>query len=49
MIPGHKPFIEAGHAKHKVCVRFYSIRDSGVVDRVCAPLDYGLVENSRTR
>jgi hypothetical protein len=41
MIPGHKQFIEAVHAKHKVCVRFYSAADSGVVDRVCAPLDYG--------
>ena len=41
MIPTHKQFIEAIHAKNKVCVRFYSAADSGVVDRVCAPLDYG--------
>jgi hypothetical protein len=42
MIPGHKQFIEAIQTKHKVCVRFYSLADSGAVDRVCAPLDYGL-------
>ena len=41
MIPAHKQFIEAIHAKHKVCVRYYSTADNGVVDRVCAPLDYG--------
>ena len=41
MIPAHKQFIEAIHAKKKVCVRFYSQPDSGVVDRVCAPMDYG--------
>jgi len=41
MIPSHKQFIEAIHAKYKVCVRFYSTADNGVVDRVCAPLDYG--------
>ena len=41
MISGHNQFIEAIHAKHKVCIRFYSLADSGVVDRVCAPLDYG--------
>jgi hypothetical protein len=41
MIPAHKQFIEAIQAKHKVCVRFYSTADNGVVDRVCAPLDYG--------
>jgi hypothetical protein len=41
MIQNHKQFIEAIHARHKVCVRFYSLADSGVVDRVCAPLDFG--------
>ena len=41
MIPNHKQFIEAIHAKKKVCVRFYSKADSGVLDRVCAPMDYG--------
>ena len=43
MIPNHKQFIEAIHAKMKVNVRFYSIADSGVVDLVCAPMDYGAV------
>src|SRR4051794_3733368 len=41
MIPAHQHFLEALHAKQKVCVRFYSNADSGVIDRVCAPLDYG--------
>jgi hypothetical protein len=41
MIPNHKQFIEAIHEKKKVSVRFYSKADSGVLDRVCAPMDYG--------
>jgi hypothetical protein len=41
MIPNHTRFIEAIHEKKKVCVRFYSTADSGVLDRVCAPTDYG--------
>ncbi len=41
MIPNHTGFIEAINAKKKVCVRFYSKADSGVLDRVCAPMDYG--------
>ena len=41
MIPTHKQFIEAIHAKKKVSVRFDSKADNGVVDRVCAPMDYG--------
>ena len=41
MIPNHNQFVEAIHAKKKVWVRFYSNADSGVLDRVCAPLDYG--------
>lgn len=40
-IPNHKDFIEAIQGKKKVSVRFYSIPDSGVIDLVCAPLDYG--------
>jgi len=43
MIPNHKQFIEAIRAKKKVNVRFYSKADSGVVDLVCAPMDYGAV------
>lgn len=41
MIANHKTFIEAINTKRKVRVRFYSVADSGVVDRVCVPLDYG--------
>lgn len=41
MIPNHKEFIEAIKQRNKVCLRFYSIADSGVTDLVCAPLDYG--------
>ena len=41
MIPNHPRFIEALHEKKKVRVRFYSEADSGVLDRVCAPMDYG--------
>jgi hypothetical protein len=41
MIPNHPRFIEAINEKKKVSVRFYSKADSGVLDRVCAPMDYG--------
>jgi hypothetical protein len=41
MITNHKEFIEAVKEKKKVCLRFYSKADSGVIDLVCAPLDYG--------
>jgi hypothetical protein len=41
MIPNHQQFIEAIAAKTKVCLRFYSIPDAQVVDRICAPLEYG--------
>jgi len=41
MIPKHKQFIEAIKEKNKVCLRFYSEADSGVIDLVCAPMDYG--------
>jgi hypothetical protein len=41
MIANHKQFVEAIGEKKKVCVRFYSTADSGVIDLVCAPLDYG--------
>jgi hypothetical protein len=41
MIPNHKEFIEAIKEKTKVCLRFYSIADSQVIDLVCAPMDYG--------
>jgi hypothetical protein len=42
MIPNHERFLEAIREKRKVRVRLYSVADNGVVDRVCAPLDYGL-------
>jgi hypothetical protein len=41
MIPNHKQFIEAISEKKKVSLRYYSKADSGVLDRVCAPMDYG--------
>jgi hypothetical protein len=41
MIPNHQRFIEAIHKKKKVCLRFYSKADRGVLERVCAPMDYG--------
>ena len=41
MIPNHPDFIEAIHERKKVNVRFYSTPDADVVDRICAPLDYG--------
>jgi len=41
MIPNHARFLEALSEKKKVSVRFYSKADSGVLDRVCAPMDYG--------
>ena len=41
MIQNHSWFIDAINEKKKVRVRFYSIADSGVLDRVCAPMDYG--------
>jgi hypothetical protein len=41
MIPNHTRFIEAIHQRKKVSVRYYSQADSGVLDRVCAPVDYG--------
>jgi hypothetical protein len=46
MIQNHEAFIEAIHKRSKVCVRFYSHRDAGVLDRVCAPVDYGPDINS---
>jgi hypothetical protein len=41
MIPNHSQYLEAIHAKKKVCVRFFSKADNGLLDRVCAPMDYG--------
>jgi len=41
MIPNHAQFLSAIQEHKKVWVRFYSTADSGVLDRVCAPMDYG--------
>jgi hypothetical protein len=41
MIPNHSQFITAIQEHKKVWLRFYSTADSGVLDRVCAPMDYG--------
>jgi len=41
MIPNHTQFTAAIEDRKKVCVRFYSKPDNGVLDRVCAPMDYG--------
>ena len=41
MIPNHPQFLAAIQAQQKVSVRFYSKPDSGVLDRVCAPMAYG--------
>jgi hypothetical protein len=41
MIANHSQFIDALKEERKVRVRFYSPADSGVVDCVCAPMDYG--------
>ena len=41
MIPNHAQFLAACQKKQKVCVRFYSRSDSGILNLVCAPMDYG--------
>jgi hypothetical protein len=42
MIPKHAEFLQAIQDHKKVWVKFYSQADSGVLERTCAPLDYGL-------
>jgi len=41
MIAKHPQFIEALEERKKVRVKFYSVADSGVLDLVLAPMDYG--------
>jgi hypothetical protein len=41
MIPNHAQFMTAIQEHKKVWLRFYSTADSGLLDRVCAPMDYG--------
>jgi hypothetical protein len=45
MIPNHEQFLAAIKDHKKVNVRFYSKPDSGVLHRVCVPMDYGPGEN----
>jgi hypothetical protein len=42
MIPNHAEFLAAVKDHRKIWLRFYSTPDSGLLDRVCAPLNYGL-------
>ena len=41
MIPNHAEFLAAINDHKKVWLRFYSTADSGVLDRVCVPMNYG--------
>jgi hypothetical protein len=41
MIPNHAEFLAAIHDHKKVWLRYYSTPDSGLLDRVCAPMNYG--------
>jgi hypothetical protein len=41
MIANHSDFIEAIGERKKVRISFYSQADEGVLDHVCAPIDYG--------
>lgn len=41
MIPNHSQFLEAVAERKKVQTKFYSKADSGVIERICAPVDYG--------
>ena len=41
MLVNHAQFVEAIREKKLVRIVFYSIPDSGKVDRECMPLDYG--------
>ena len=40
-------FIAAIHSKNKVLVSFHSKEDEQVIDRKCAPMDYGPIRNSK--
>jgi len=41
MILKHAEFLQAIKEKRKVWVKFYSHADSGVLERSCAPMEYG--------
>ncbi len=34
-------FIQAIHNQRKILIKFYSKEDRGVLQRTCAPMDYG--------
>ena len=40
-INNHKEFVNAIHSKSKVYVTFFSKEDDRVIERMCAPMDYG--------
>ena len=42
MIPKHDQFLAAVAEHKKVSLKFFSQPDAGVVERICAPLAYGL-------
>jgi hypothetical protein len=46
MLPNHNQFIEAIYQKTMVRIEYFSKPDQGVVNRECAPLDYGKVEGN---
>jgi hypothetical protein len=41
MIPNHADFIQSIQDHKKLVIEYYSSADSGVLSRVCAPMDYG--------
>ncbi len=41
MIPNHAKFIAAMADQKKVSVRFFSQADNGVLNRICAPMNFG--------
>jgi hypothetical protein len=52
MVPNHPQFLDAIAEKNLIRIEFYSKPDEGVIDRECAPLDYGPVvgeEGSQNR
>ena len=43
MIAHHEKFLAAIAEQKKVSIRYFSIADNGVLDRICAPISYGPV------
>ena len=41
MIPNHASFIDSIRDRKRVLLQFYSTPDNSVLNRVCAPLEYG--------